>query len=121
VTLLGAVAPEEARSHYHRADVFCLPSFAEGVPVVLMEAMSCGLPVVTTYITGIPELVTDGVEGHTVTPGRADLVAEALRKLSDPARRRAMGEAGRTKVEREFDIATVGPQLVAVFEALPGT
>jgi glycosyltransferase involved in cell wall biosynthesis len=61
------------------------------------------------------------VEGHTVTPGRADLVAEALRKLSDPARRRAMGEAGRTKVEREFDIATVGPQLVAVFEALPGT
>jgi colanic acid/amylovoran biosynthesis glycosyltransferase len=121
VSLVGAVPSDEARAHYHRADVFCLPSFAEGVPVVLMEAMSCGLPVVTTYITGIPELVTDGVEGCTVTPGRADRVADALRTLTDPARRRAMGEAGRQKVEREFDITTVGPQLVAVLEALPGT
>ncbi len=121
VVLLGAVPSDEARGHYHRADVFCLPSFAEGVPVVLMEAMSCGLPVVTTYITGIPELVTDGVEGRTVTPGRADLVADALRGLTDPERRRSMGQAGREKVEREFDITTVGPQLVTVFEALPGT
>jgi glycosyltransferase involved in cell wall biosynthesis len=121
VALLGAVPSDEARLHYHRADVFCLPSFAEGVPVVLMEAMSCGLPVITTYITGIPELVTDGVEGRTVTPGRADLVADALRGLTDPERRRSMGRAGRQKVVREFDITTVGPQLVAVFETLPGT
>jgi colanic acid/amylovoran biosynthesis glycosyltransferase len=121
VVLLGAVPSDEARSHYQRADVFCLPSFAEGVPVVLMEAMSCALPVVTTYITGIPELVTDGVEGHTVTPGRADRVADALRGLTNPERRREMGEAGRQKVARDFDITTVGPQLVAVFETLPGT
>ena len=117
----GAVPPSEARNYYHRADVFCLPSFAEGVPVVLMEAMSCELPVVTTYVTGIPELVTDGVDGFTVTPGRADRLADALRALTDPERRHEMGVIGRKKVASEFDLTTVGPQLLAVFEPLPGT
>ena len=121
VELVGAVPPNEARDHYQRADVFCLPSFAEGVPVVLMEAMSCGLPVVTTYITGIPELVTDGVDGFTVTPGRADRLADALRELTDSERRREMGTSGRKKVEMEFDLTTVGPLMQAVFEPLPGT
>jgi glycosyltransferase involved in cell wall biosynthesis len=121
VELVGAVPPNEARTHYQRADVFCLPSFAEGVPVVLMEAMSCGLPVVTTYITGVPELVTDGVEGFTVTPGRADRIADALRELTDSERRRAMGTSGRKKVEVEFDLTMVGPLMQAVFEPLPGT
>jgi len=121
VTMVGAVPPDEAPSHYHQADVFCLPSFAEGLPVVLMEAMSCCLPVVTTYVNGIPELVTDGVEGRTVTPGRSDRIADALRDMSLPERRREMGVAGRKKVEREFDITMVGPELVAIFRTLPGT
>jgi colanic acid/amylovoran biosynthesis glycosyltransferase len=120
VEFVGAVVPDEVVGHYQAADVFCLPSFAEGVPVVLMEAMACERPVVTTYITGIPELVTEGVSGHMVTPGRADLLADALRDLVDPEKRRSMGAAGRSVVESEFDIQAVGPQLVKVLAGLPG-
>ncbi len=118
VRLVGAVPPDEVVHLYQAADVFCLPSFAEGVPVVLMEAMACGVPVVATYITGVPELVTDGVEGFTITPGRADLVADALARLVDPGLRQRMGRAGRAKVEAGYDIAAVGPQLVEVFASI---
>ena len=120
VELLGTVPPNETRDLYRSADVFCLPSFAEGLPVVLMEALACSVPVVTTYITGIPELVTDGVNGYMVTPGRADLVAEALRSLTDPGRRAEMGVAGRRSVEREFDITTIGAKLRTFFARMPG-
>ena len=74
-----------SRARLAAADVFCLPSFAEGVPVVLMEAMAAGLPVVATQIMGIPELVRDGESGLLVPPGRP----EPLRGRAAPARRRS--------------------------------
>ena len=64
----GAVGQDEIRTHYARADLFCLPSFAEGVPVVAMEAMAMELPVVSTRIMGIPELVGDGSTGCSSPP-----------------------------------------------------
>ncbi len=82
VTFVGPVGQDELPSHYEWADVFCLPSFSEGLPVVLMEAMSTGLPVITTRIAGIPELVDDGVSGLVVSPGRADVLHDALVRLS---------------------------------------
>jgi glycosyltransferase involved in cell wall biosynthesis len=104
VRFAGVVAQTETPGWYARADVFCLPSFAEGVPVVLMEAMATGLPVVTTPIAGIPELVEDEVSGILVPPGRVDALADALAALADaPERRRAMGEAGRRRVMEDFD------------------
>jgi glycosyltransferase involved in cell wall biosynthesis len=106
VELAGAVAQDRIPALYAAADVFCLPSLAEGVPVVLMEAMATGLPVVTTRIMGIPELVEDGSAGLLVPPGRPDELAAALERLArDPAGRAAMGRAGRAKVVREYDIA----------------
>jgi len=105
VTFKGSVGQDTIRSHYAAADLFCLPSFAEGVPVVLMEAMAMGLPVVTTRIMGTPELVDDGVSGLLVSPGRVDELARALAELiSAPDRRKAMGRAGREKVCAEFEI-----------------
>jgi colanic acid/amylovoran biosynthesis glycosyltransferase len=115
VHLVGAVPSDEVVVYYQQADVFCLPSFAEGVPVVLMEAMACELPVVATEITGVPELVEDGVSGYLVTPGRADLLADALSRLTAPELRRRFGAAGRAQVQESFDITTVGRQLVDVF------
>ena len=98
------------------ADVFCLPSFAEGVPVVLMEAMALGVPVVTTRVMGIPELVEDGVSGLLVAPGSRGELAGALQRLIDDAQlRAALGEAARRRVEAEHDLDRSAAQLRALF------
>lgn len=120
VRLAGAVGQDTMRDHYAAADVFCLPSFAEGVPVVLMEAMAMGLPVVTTRIAGIGELVEDGVSGVLVRPGRADLIADALAGLADPAVRARMGAAGREMVVREFDVAISAERLAGILRGAAG-
>lgn len=105
VTFLGAVGQDDIPELYRWADVFCLPSFQEGLPVVLMEAMAAGLPVVATRIAGIPELVEDGVSGTLVTPGRADLVAAALERLyKEPQLRIQQGRRGREAVLNGFVI-----------------
>jgi colanic acid/amylovoran biosynthesis glycosyltransferase len=117
VEFAGAVGQDEIRRFYESADVFCAPSFAEGVPVVLMEAMAMGLPVVATRVMGVPELVEDRVSGKLVAPGRADLLAEAIGELAaEPAERRRLGEAGRSRVIAEFDIDRSAAQLQRLFE-----
>jgi glycosyltransferase involved in cell wall biosynthesis len=109
VTLVGALGQDELPAQYEWADVFCMTSFAEGLPVVLMEAMSTGLPVVAPRITGIPELVEDGVTGLLVTPGRADLVRDALHRLAtDAGLRDRLGRAGIDTVRERHS-----PQLAA--------
>ncbi len=106
VTITGYLSQAEVAGELAKADVFVLASFAEGVPVVLMEAMATGLPVVTTRIAGIPELVEDGVSGFVVPPGDAATLASRLATLiDDPERAAAMGAAGRAKVVAEYDSA----------------
>ena len=74
--------------------------------MVAMEAMAMELPVVTTRIMGIPELVTDGTDGLLVPPGRVDALTEALDRLvRAPGERREMGRAARRKVEQDYDVA----------------
>jgi glycosyltransferase involved in cell wall biosynthesis len=118
-TFTGSVGHEDVPALLAEADVFCLPSFAEGVPVVLMEAMASRLPVVTTRIAGIPELVEDGVTGFVVSPGREDQLASALAELArSPALARSMGAAGRTKVCEEFNARTSAFELACLFAGL---
>ncbi len=97
--------------------MFALPSFAEGLPVVLVEAMATGLPVVASRITGIPELVEEGVSGSLVTPGRGDQLTQALAALLSEPRERwiAMGEAGRRKVVEEFSVEDSARSLYGIF------
>ena len=117
VALAGAVGQDEMARYYAGADVFCLPSFAEGVPVVLMEAMASGRAVVATRIAGVPELVEDGVSGFLVTPGNADELAAALERLaSSPEERESMGRAGRRKVVDEFDAEKCAALLATLFQ-----
>lgn len=112
----GALGQDEVAARYAESDVFCLPSFAEGLPTVLMEAMLTELPVVSTRIAAVQELVEDGVSGLIIPPGRADALAQAIERLAaDPALRERMGRAGRAKVEAEFDSAVSAAQLFAVF------
>ncbi|WP_439677393.1 glycosyltransferase [Embleya sp. MST-111070] len=86
-------------------DVFALSSRQEGLPVSLMEAMTVGLPSVVTAVGGMPEIVTDGIEGVVVPPGDPRAFGDALASFAaDPARRRACGEAAH-KRSAEFDVA----------------
>ncbi len=106
VNFVGYQSQSEVREHLTRADVFVLPSFAEGVPVVLMEAMAAGVPVVTTRIAGVAELVDDGHSGHLVPPGDTNALADAIDDLlTNPDKRTAFGHAGHQKVSAEFNIA----------------
>ena len=98
------------------ADALVLPSFAEGVPVVLMEAMASGKPVIATQLAGVPELVEDGVSGLLVPPGDPAALAAAIGRLAGDAELRArMGEAGRAKVRAEFDVRLEAKRLLSLF------
>ncbi|HMJ03151.1 MAG TPA: glycosyltransferase family 4 protein [Conexibacter sp.] len=120
VEFAGSVGQDEIRERYAAADVFCLASFAEGIPVVLMEAMAMELPVVSTTVMGIPELISDGIHGRLVPPGRADRLADALAELiADPQRRAAMGRAGREQVTAEFDVRESARHLQRAFVREP--
>jgi glycosyltransferase involved in cell wall biosynthesis len=118
VNFLGYRSQSEVADMLAKVDALVLPSFAEGVPVVLMEAMAAGLPVVTTRIAGIPELVEDSVSGHLVPPGDVSALSDALRDvLADPDRAAQMGVAGRAKVRADFDISQEAARLGGLFRA----
>jgi colanic acid/amylovoran biosynthesis glycosyltransferase len=116
VRFTGAVGQDRIDRLYAAADVFCLSSFAEGVPCVLMEAMAMELPVVSTGVAGIPELIDDGETGLLVAPGRPEALADAIELLlRDPSLARQIGARARTKVIDEFNAETSAAQLHDLF------
>lgn len=117
VEFAGAVGQHEIAGYYHRADAFCMASFREGIPVVLMEAMACEIPCVAPHITAIPELIEEGVTGLTATAGRADEIADRLeRYATDPDFAVGVGKAGREKVLAEFTTADTIAGMAAFFD-----
>ncbi len=111
VRLRGACKQEEVRALMDRATIFVLPSVVtpqgdrDGIPVALMEAMASGAPVVSTRVSGIPELVEDGDCGLLVEPHDPESLASAMRRLlSDPDLRSRFARAARRKVEADFDV-----------------
>jgi colanic acid/amylovoran biosynthesis glycosyltransferase len=115
-SFLGALSHDAVRELLLSADVLCLPSFAEGVPVVLMEAMAMELAVVTSRIMGIPELIEDDLCGVLVAPGAADELAVALAGLiGDPGRRAALGRRARERILEAFDLRSSARSLLALF------
>jgi colanic acid/amylovoran biosynthesis glycosyltransferase len=116
VILEGWKNQDEVRRLYRNADIFALASSAEGVPVVLMEAMAMQLPCVATRITGVPELIRDGIDGLLVTPSDPEELARAIsRLLDDAALRRRLAEAGRLRVRERYDLATNVARLSEIF------
>jgi len=112
----GAVNQDGIRSLYAAADVFCLPSFAEGLPVVLMEAMAMQIPCVTTSIAGIPELIRDGIEGLLVPASDLDALVNALATLMDDEElRNRIGKSGRTRILERYQLARNVETLAAIF------
>ena len=116
VTFTGALGQDAVRTIYDRADLFVLASFAEGVPVVLMEAMAKEIPVVSTRITGIPELIDHEHDGLLATPGDVDDLARQIGKLiGDPQLRTTIGKAGREKVVSVYNQHTNNRMMVDLF------
>jgi glycosyltransferase involved in cell wall biosynthesis len=115
----GAVDHEQALAWLRELDVFvlaCKPAASgdvDGIPVVLMEAMATAVPVVTTLVSGVPELVEDGFSGLLVGPGAPDRIADALCRLAASCElRMALGVSGRSTVAKDFD-AKVSAQTLA--------
>jgi glycosyltransferase involved in cell wall biosynthesis len=116
VIFTGAVNQDAIRQLYRDADIFVLASFAEGIPVVLMEAMAMGLPCVSTYIAGIPELIVDERDGLLVMPSDVEGLANALeRLLRDPELRSRLGAAGRQRVVEKYDLKRNTENLAQIF------
>jgi len=118
----GWVSGEVKRRLLGEATLHVLPSYLEGLPMVVLEAMAAGLPVVATNVGGIPSVVDDGVNGFLVRPRNAGAVAEAVCKLlRDPALRVRMGAVSREKINERFLPERVVPQIDALYTKLAGS
>ena len=123
VHLLPPIPQYKLKAHYNRAHAFVLPCIVvsdgdrDGIPNVMAEAMASGLPVVVTGISGIPEIVEDGVNGLIVPTADSGALADALHSiLSKPELRKALGTAGRQRIEEVFDARDTHKVLLKVFE-----
>jgi glycosyltransferase involved in cell wall biosynthesis/aminoglycoside phosphotransferase (APT) family kinase protein len=128
VKLAGSLPQNEVTRRLGQSSIFVLPSVVapdgqmEGIPVALMEAMAAGRPVVASDLSGIPELVQDGVSGFLAQPGDAEGIAAALKRLiEEPGLGRDLGERGREKVEREFRLDVNVADLLAEIESHTGS
>lgn len=117
VEMTGWLSNSEIRDRILNARAVVLPSLAEGLPVVLMEALALGRPVITTYIAGIPELVVDGACGWLVPAGNADQLSQAIESCINAPdfKVQAMGKLGRERVLKMHDIAREGEKLGSLF------
>jgi glycosyltransferase involved in cell wall biosynthesis len=119
VKALGWVRNADKQAQLGRASIYVLPSYHEGLPMSILEAMAAGLPVVSTNVGGIPEAVRDGAEGFLVEPGDIDSLADRLRRLLvDPEVAAQMGCAARARADALFSAAAVLPQLEEVWASL---
>ena len=122
VEFLGQRTRSEVVQLLAASDVLVAPSVPtsggkrEGLPVVIIEALASGIPVVASHLSGIPELVETDITGITVPPGDASAIADALRRLAaDPALRRRLGRAGRARVEADYDLDANARRLIGLF------
>ncbi len=100
------------------ADLVVLPSHQEGLPVVLMEATSVGTPIVATAVGGVPQVITDGLNGLVVPPGRPDLLADAIERLAtDPDLRDRLGKQASADSVR-FDVARAGAEIESIYRQI---
>jgi colanic acid/amylovoran biosynthesis glycosyltransferase len=118
IHLTGNATGDEVQKQILQARAFVLPSFGEGLPVAIMEALALGRPVVTTYIAGIPELVKPGENGWLVPAGSIDDLVEALRQVltASVEQLETMGQNGSVAVAREHDITIEAKKLAKLFQ-----
>lgn len=119
VQIKGWISGNEKKSVYDNSDVLLLPSFNEGLPMSILEAMAWGLPIISTPIAGIPEAVEDGVNGFLIQPGDAKSLAEKIDVLvNDKDLREKMGRESYRIAKEKFDINVIIKQLQGIYDEL---
>jgi len=116
VSFEGNVNQDKLLNMYRESDALVMSSFAEGLPVVLMEAMSMEIPCVATWVNGIPEIVSHETDGLLVPPGDAEALARVIGRLVDDVElRRTLGQRARLKILEKFDLRRNTEHLADVF------
>jgi glycosyltransferase involved in cell wall biosynthesis len=119
VRFTGPLPPPEVRSILTKADIFCLPSHWEGLPLSLLEAMAAGAAVVATTVGEIPEVLAQGEAGVLIEPRQPAQLADALGRLvDDPHERARLGTVARERVRRDFDRATMTQRILEIYREL---
>jgi colanic acid/amylovoran biosynthesis glycosyltransferase len=118
ITITGWISGKQVKAEIEAARALVLPSFAENMPVVIMEAMALGRPVISTYVAGIPELIQPGKTGWLVPAGDDAALADAMREALEiaPDRLATMGEAGRRHMIEHHDARKEAAKLKSRFE-----
>lgn len=116
IELLGVITGREKEQALASSDCIVLPSYAEGLPMVVLEGMAYGLPAIATRIGSIPEAVDEGVEGFLIEPGDVNRLADAMTQLaSDTEMRSRMGRAARRRAEQEFSLDGMADTILAIY------
>jgi len=119
IRFMGAVEGQAKEDAYLSGQVYLLPSYVEGMPNGLLEAMSYGLACVATPVGGIPEIIEDGVNGLMVPVGSATAVRDALESLlADPQRMNEMGRGGHRTIEQHYDWDVRARQIIGLYRKL---
>ena len=119
IKITGWISGDRVKAEIAAARALILPSFAENMPIVIMEAMALGRPVISTYIAGIPELVEPGTTGWLVPASDEAALAEVMREaLTAPADKlAAMGATGRARIIERHDVTKEAQKLNALFDS----
>jgi glycosyltransferase involved in cell wall biosynthesis len=119
IRFTGVISEAEKWQYLHHADLFCLPSYAEGQPISILEAMAVGLPIISTAVGSITEVVRDGIDGYIIPPVDIDLLAGRIKELVEtPEKCREMGQNAQQVAEERHDIHTLFENMTSVYIAL---
>ncbi len=119
VFLTGQASREEVTAYLMMSQIFLLPTYREGAPIAIIEAMRASLPIITTPVGGIPDMVTDGYNGILIQPGRPDQIVETVIKLADDTElRKRLGKTGLEVFNRSFSTKSAVEQLARIYQKI---
>jgi glycosyltransferase involved in cell wall biosynthesis len=119
VLFTGEVPREKVPGYLACADVFLLPSHREGMPISIIEAMRGGVPIISTLVGAIPEMIENGTSGILINPGAPDEIAEAVLSLKrDDSLRRRLAEGSRRAFEEKYEISKGIHELASVYRSM---